>query len=806
MDYFNSRLDGVKPYHEAKGLAQIFGTKGGLLTCLPTAWTPSFICCSPIDAAVPSARNLSSIFSTDVVEAIESLGEEYGQLIVRSSVLGETVWERGKYHSQVVRYSNEKDKLDQDVLRAIGSVIKSAPGRTTGLLFQGFVAPSMQGEFGNLLRVSKTRDHWELSTKGADGGHFHRRLNAQRDPAADQQRPLRQTVGRGTSRLFGSIAAWLNNELLVGVSQRSTCEWISDAEGRIFLVQIDVEDEDVHGRNPFQIRVPWAFSPRGVKGHFLRAAEDADIGRWDKLAVLDELWSPGDVKRPVLFMIAENELPKDTAGKEALASEIASFVGPDGIVVRTSGRRGSAKIVNLPRTECLTPPRAVEWMEDQTGSQAEAGPERGERAFILHRFIAARASAWVRAAPGDSHVSIHALWGLPDALQFFPYDIWDVHLSASVATCYPEYKSNVLLPQEDGSWRYVRVKNEIARAQCIGRKEALDLALRSAEISRRLGRACHIMWFIGCRSSDGSEYSIPWYWTEAHDQSKNPDRFDLNEYPVRCRSDLETLKRTRPATARLAIRLQPTDLNLMRDKKFIAEVADYALESNVPIVLLGSTLAHAFYLLRDRGCAVLTPSERQHTRVRQLTSFSKLVRDKIPEKIADRQEMDLSKPLSGKLLVPFLIAKLFEESLEVRGASSDTELRAELADLYEVLISLVKACGLTIPEIELEAQLKREKAGGFDKGLVLLKTGVGIGLGQNTLTEDDGQSMIHRGEAEVVEIPLSSLVSSKVGASHSAIFYGGRTIVEIRLKSDRLSLEIVSIEDQPLLPGFEDAD
>jgi hypothetical protein len=77
-------------------------------------------------------------------------------------------------------------------------------------------------------------------------------------------------------------------------------------------------------------------------------------------------------------------------------------------------------------------------------------------AFVAHRFIAARSSAWVRAEPENPMVEIHSLWGLPDALQYCPYDIWEVHLPTKVATEYPDYKSHMLMAREDGRWEYVR--------------------------------------------------------------------------------------------------------------------------------------------------------------------------------------------------------------------------------------------------------------------------------------------------------------------------------------------------------------
>jgi hypothetical protein len=61
----------------------------------------------------------------------------------------------------------------------------------------------------------------------------------------------------------------------------------------------------------------------------------------------------------------------------------------------------------------------------------------------------------------------------------------------------------------------------------------------------------------------------------------------------------------------------PTDQQLMRNMKFIEEVGKAALELSVPIMLAGSTLAHAYFALRRLGCTVIAKGEKNHTRIRR---------------------------------------------------------------------------------------------------------------------------------------------------------------------------------------------
>ena len=79
-------------------------------------------------------------------------------------------------------------------------------------------------------------------------------MNTQRDGAADEIVPLAAKPRLPAERLFGSIAAWINNVLIAGHSVRFNCEWVSDST-RFYIVQIDAEDEDLVGVNPVRRRI-----------------------------------------------------------------------------------------------------------------------------------------------------------------------------------------------------------------------------------------------------------------------------------------------------------------------------------------------------------------------------------------------------------------------------------------------------------------------------------------------------------------------------------------------------------------------
>jgi predicted house-cleaning noncanonical NTP pyrophosphatase (MazG superfamily) len=98
--------------------------------------------------------------------------------------------------------------------------------------------------------------------------------------------------------------------------------------------------------------------------------------------------------------------------------------------------------------------------------------------------------------------------------------------------------------------------------------------------------------------------------------------------------------------------------------------------------------------------------------------YHKLVRDGIPRII----EADGGKPVTRVLdqagYLAALRAKLLEEAEEAQAAP-DRQLRAELADVLEVLRALATAHGLNWEDVEAEAARKRDERGGFDQRIFL---------------------------------------------------------------------------------------
>lgn len=98
-----------------------------------------------------------------------------------------------------------------------------------------------------------------------------------------------------------------------------------------------------------------------------------------------------------------------------------------------------------------------------------------------------------------------------------------------------------------------------------------------------------------------------------------------------------------------------------------------------------------------------------------VTTFHKLVRDRIPEIIEADGKTCVCEILSEVDFLAALDAKLHEELAEYQESKSPEEL----ADLLEVMMAVAKARSYTWAEVEAIRAEKAAKRGGFEKRLFL---------------------------------------------------------------------------------------
>ena len=99
---------------------------------------------------------------------------------------------------------------------------------------------------------------------------------------------------------------------------------------------------------------------------------------------------------------------------------------------------------------------------------------------------------------------------------------------------------------------------------------------------------------------------------------------------------------------------------------------------------------------------------------------NKLIRDRIPEIIAEKGEKANIRTLTDEEFTVALVEKLVEEANEVVRANGDSaELVKELGDVLEVIDTIVAHFGLDRAEIERVKAKRLAERGGFSKKILL---------------------------------------------------------------------------------------
>ena len=102
--------------------------------------------------------------------------------------------------------------------------------------------------------------------------------------------------------------------------------------------------------------------------------------------------------------------------------------------------------------------------------------------------------------------------------------------------------------------------------------------------------------------------------------------------------------------------------------------------------------------------------------------FNKLVRDNIPDIIANNGEESVTRILADEEYKVELYKKLLEEANEVISSKTSDETIEELADVLEILKSIAELNGKKLDDVVEIAKQKRLKRGGFEKRIFLEKT------------------------------------------------------------------------------------
>ena len=775
-----------------------FGQKAAGLFAFPVHWTPPFVL---IDA---SAHQSWATWSEDrraqwcnqaaqeITKNLRPIAAEHLRktdgILIRSSAVEEGLDLRGQLESQ--RFDKPTGEALLLFLTELFSATPEEVGRIA-LIGQLSVPASRRIHLSNERRCSKTKNEWLVTQALSDNVFIPPEgCNSIKARTLDENSELRLEPGaldRDLRSILRGIGKWANKQF----ETRVHFEIVVSAS-RVFLVQVDAE-EVRGGVRPRDIPLEFKNGdPSAAK--ILTRYTVGQATKFKKLANVAD-FQTGTYEPPhrLFYLTAKDASAQFRCGSEqSLQKEIDEVTGGR-LVIREDVTGGSGPGFNLHRTDTIDAAGAIRTLRKRVAHWEEQKHPLENVCFIIHGFVPARASAWAMYSQRDRRIRIHALWGLPDGLQYLTPDEYEWDLATGSWSERIHFKEFFLRERDDGSWGIERVSVDVARSKVLSQAQVRAVGELTRDIGSKLASDVHIMFFCGIPREAGVGDVLPWYRARepAAYEAKRAKR--VQRVVVRKLDDLEAIDPTRP----IAISLMP-EIENYRNNDFVKAVAEYAVRHEIPVEIQGSPLAHAYYMLRQAGCTVFLAHAPAYERVRAKREFGKLVRDGIVSRIGGAGEQVVSFNLTREDQPAAFFGKLLEEGLEVLRADSTDSRIAEFADLYEVVRSWIENSDFELSEVEAIADAKKQKAGGFTTAEVLVETGSktsplthykASGLSLDRIT-------VPRESAGVLAVPAGRLGLLAKGESLTASV--PETLIEVRISmSDDGELMIGLDHEEP---------
>lgn len=745
--------DGLKQLDKKEAKVGQVGVKAHGLLGLSPDWVPQFFVVTsdlaPTQAQLYEAGASVGIGPTDPV-------------YVRSSGTAEGLLERGSLDSERATLETAGAALEQ--LRS-----RLGPSETVHFIVQRRVRVEAKGHLSNERRIAEKSRDWvceiePTASHAAESGSAAVRKWRQDDTEVG---PLTCALRANIFRTLRQVAARAGNV-------RLHFEWVWDGE-RVWVVQQDsaiagkgqdpralVADHDQGGADPTNSELL----------HFRRADHD-DFIKFPKLKNA-RLYSELGYEMPPFFILDDHDflrrLQSGIAPPLSLREDLEKLCKKP-FVIRTDGSKIPADHRQmLPRSDELRSAQdAIDWLVASFAEKLYGLPaDTYEMVLIGHNFIPAISSAWCLAFPDKRRARIESLWGIPEGLYYFSHDVFDVDtgVPASARSNLQgvkilgkrlRYKERFIAPDAEGNWIIHQTAPPADWTSSIKKQDWIrEIAKTSRLIATSKNEPTVVMWFIGIPPTRSKEEIIPWYheeWTKLQSDSipASPHKAGRSgeTYEIRTAKDLDDLIKD-PIRSREVSRVAicPEEENIVRDNDFIDRLAIHAKDSGYVVELRGGLLSHVFYALRRKGCEIhcvdLFGSDDE------VMEFNKLVRDAIPEAIESRGEEADVVQVRGEALLISLKQKLVEEALEVSDAKNTDAIAEEIADVLEVIEGIEAALQLTREDVQKVKLEKLAKRGGFEKGLMLLKTHLPPGAEAGLV---DADSKEKRPITKIAELP-----------------------------------------------------
>lgn len=759
--------------HKAVGLASI-----------PSVWTrPFFVVCGdeePSDTALSSALTESGIPTG-------------AKLIVRSSGVDESIESRGEHPSAECGY----DELHGQIARLQTTLTTRA---SVHWVVQELVHCAAKGQLANERRVAKDKRDWvaELETTATHSADIHRiSLRTWRDKRPSVEATLRCAHRVSIVNSLEAVARWTYERLI-----RVHFEWVWDGQA-VYIVQADPCDVIPRGRDPHSlVKEVQHTSLTALVFEVFRPAAAQDFETYRKLANAKVYHELG--YQIVPFYVLDNEFEIQTIIRDGHCSDALrrdlELLAARPLVIRTDGQDTPKHLREmLPRSDELRSAQAAEqWLVGEFTKKVRRRLEGGlcladsRLCLIAHHFVPAAAAAWCQALPNQRRVRIESLWGIPEGLYWYAYDVFDVDTQIPFGAKMGErpaslpirekcrYKEHFIAPNDDGTWVVHRTSSQADWTRSITKAEWIqEIAWTSRCIAGAAGKPVVVMWLIDTASSSTPHRVLPWYhqeWKQEGAIHKAAPRKKLagsTEAVIQTQHSWNVLQNDIRAGKHVArIRVDPREPEMVRDQGFVEGLANLAKQHNIVVELSGGILSHAYYMLSRAGCNVECADLDDFAIDDEAIEYNKLVRDGIPQAIASRGESVALMRVRGEAMLAALRRKLVEETFEVLDAKTTEQITEELADVREVSLGIMAELGITEANVETARREKFNRRGGFKDGLMLGRTAVSSPLGsqvqESAALLPEAEPISSKTLTRTIELPTTVVEDLHVDLRHDA--------------------------------------
>lgn len=721
---------------------EVVGQKTFGLTSLPEIWTLPFFGISAelfkcYESGSKKREKILSQWVRPIFEAAQQVGiASNDEILVRSSGSGEGIGARGKFYSTAGTLADIQTAL-VNCLEKLANDKDLCKEHIPLVVQKRCVPEKAKGHLSNERRCYKENRDWMGEVESVDSNtpsNFQINLRHWREKFPQKE----------PDSLLCSLSAHISEVLKIPadwVYQKKTrvhFEWVWNGH-KVYIVQAD-EESEWHGHNPVREHEGRNYKAVNLKPRSLRrvTAEDKSAARFAKIKNVLSYLKLLLPTAPLYILDDPKTIRQLSNGKVPtnLRTDISEMV-KGSLVIRTDLATDDLRARQLlPRTqEVRKTSEALRWMIQQSKALCKVDYDG---AFIFHNFIPALSAAFAYADPNAPIVQIESLWGLPEGLYYnahdqFVVDTVKTDTNAVTVDDVPKFsvrkKANFkhffVSTTPSGKWETLSLLPPYDWKQSLSDDDSRTIAFESRRIAQAEKHPVSIMWFIGVPLSVAYRPLIPWYHeaapaTRPREMTRIKTPFD-KFYVIRSAKDLNGLKNVVGVnTTAPRIKVQPVDEKLLRDRNTLKKIGEHAKATGAVIVLEGAVLSHAYYQLSNTGATVevvhpFTGFEERH-------DYNKLVRDKIPENIWQRGESVTTAQLHDDALLMALKEKLVEEAYEMLDAKDQQSIVAELADIREVIDSLIQKLGVSEKDVAEEQAQKRQKRGGFSGGIVLVET------------------------------------------------------------------------------------